>query len=85
MTERKSRRKRITIAFDLLLSGTLARNLRSADPTVRAEATAMVALIDDELNRDVAVRGTTPGRTAYDLGVTIARNIRAGVKGEPMA
>ncbi len=75
----------------------LERNLKSKDPAVRNQAARTKSLIDaalkaqpaktpgdvigDQLNADLKDQHTTLGKTAYDLGRTIARNLVRGVQG----
>lgn len=75
----------------------LEKKLHSKDPAVKAQAERTKSVIDaalkaqpartpgevigDQLNRDLKSKGTPLGKTAYDLGRTIARNLLAGVKG----
>jgi antitoxin component HigA of HigAB toxin-antitoxin module len=75
----------------------LEAKLKSKDPAVKAQAERTKSLVDaalkaqpaktpgevigDQLNADLKDKGTTLGRTAYDLGRTIAKNLMAGVKG----
>ncbi len=62
-----------------------AQRTKSAiDAALKAQAAGTKSpgdVIGDQLNTDLASSGTKLGRTAYDVGRTIAKNLLAGVKG----
>jgi hypothetical protein len=75
----------------------LAKKMHSKDPAVRAQAQRTKDMIDTALKQqppttpgekvgtdlaaDLRAKGPIVGRAAYDLGVLIAKNVRAGVHG----
>lgn len=75
----------------------LAKKMHSKDPAVRAQAQRTKDLIDtalkqqppktpgdkvgEDLASDLRSKGPIVGKAAYDLGVSIAKNVRAGVHG----
>lgn len=75
----------------------LEKRLHSKDPKVKAQAVRTKSLIDaalaaqpptspgdaigDQLNADLKNKNSALGKTAYDLGRTIYKNLVAGVKG----
>lgn len=75
----------------------LAKKMHSKDPAVRDQARRTKDVIDtalkqqppktpgdkvgEDLASDLRSKGPIVGKAAYDLGVTIAKNIRAGVHG----
>lgn len=75
----------------------LEKKLKSKDPAVKAQAQRTKSIVDEalkaqpaktpgekiaqDLARDIGQGNGTVGRAAYNLGVTVAKNIIAGVKG----